>query len=228
MSFTRKTFNSKSTIYKINIEKPGKNVIKLVKQKEEDKSSNIEEPKNKKIKLNCKTDIVNNIKKQPLQTRNLSKKAKKTINNKEKKIQNNENNKKDKFINNLNTKTNININKDNEDIENIENFLKSKIQSINPNFKSTKNHLNASINEFEYFNFNKNISNNNNIFLDKNENNFNNNEINPKTNIPKKNNNMINNIINENEEFIESSFNNNEKKKHILKVSTNDDIFIQK
>ena len=226
MSFLRKICNSKSTINKINIEKPGKNVKKLVK-KEEDKSSNIQQTKNNNIILNCKSDIIKNIKKQPLQTRNLSKKAKKTINNKEKKIQNNENNKKSIFINNLNTKTNININKDNEDIEKIENFLKSKIQSINPSVKRSKNHLNASINDFEYFNFNKNISKNNNI-LDKNENNSNNNEINPKTNIPKTNNNMINNIINENEEYIKSSFNNNEKKKHILKVSTNDDIFISK
>ena len=186
------------------------NPTKVYKNKPEGKSYNIEILKSKKeINYNPK-DIKKNekglIKIQETQTRDRSKKAKKIVGHNNKEVH-----QKEKNININNNKTNIkaldnNNNNNNNDII-VENLLKTKMISINPNIKNiNKNFLKHSINEFELFDFNNNIKDNNLLRS----------ELQPKTKKPYK---INNNIVKKEKEVINNNNNFNENKKDILKKS---------
>ena len=184
--------NQSMNINTENIEKKNTNTIKKYTQKVENKISNIKIFKSVNVFSNNNNINDNNIyddlniKKQEKQTRNKNKKAKKPPENKNKKI--------GKEID-TNTNTNLYSNKDYENLDKVELLLKAKIHSINPEVNNKKNFLKASINEYDLFNYNDIMKENNDIFIGKKDIDYLNNELMPKTNIiknPKKSN--INNI----------------------------------
>ena len=195
MSFLKNIFNFKKVP---NSAKSDKNIKKIKKNKEENKSPDIR--KNRK-------DLINNryIQIQSPQKRNISKKA----------IKNMENN------NNINRKSTFN--KGNDNMEKVENCLKSKIGPMNPNVKKNRNYLKESINEFELFVCNNNIKNDNDVFMNKKDNIQLINDMKPKTNLPKKKR-TINNNNEEDKNHINEEINKNTN----VKVSLNDNIFFDK
>ena len=164
------------------------NTAKKYIQKKENKISNIKIFKSVNVNINNNINDNNiydnlNIIKQEKQTRNKSIKAKKFPENKNKKIGKE-----------INTNTNLYSNKDYENLDKVELLLKAKIHSINPDVNNKKNFLKASINEYDLFNYNDIVKENNDIFIGKKDLDYLNNELMPKTNIIKNPN--KNNIIN--------------------------------
>lgn len=105
-----------------------------------------------------------------------------TNNNSNTKINNNVNNiTKSKINTNINSKTSYSK----TNVDNVENLLKSKVQSINPNVKEYKNFLKVSVSDLELFNINKNSKKKEENNIEKNEdkkiNDDINNDLNPKT-----------------------------------------------
>ena len=183
--------DSKTNMNQKNLDK-SKNIKKYM-QKNEAKSTNIEMFKmNKNInKINENNlNLIRDIALQQTQNRDKNKKAKKMFHNKNNEL-------KKSVINNTKLFTNFNQDKNSYYVDNIEQLLKSKNQSINPNIKKNKNFLQASINEYDLFNFNNIIKENNDIFIAKKENGSLNNELKPYSDLQKKN--KINNYIEEKE-----------------------------
>ena len=182
-------FNNQSMNINIeNIEMKNANTAKKYIQKKENKISNIKIFKSVNVNINNNINDNNiydnlNIIKQEKQTRNKSIKAKKFPENKNKKIGKE-----------INTNTNLYSNKDYENLDKVELLLKAKIHSINPDVNNKKNFLKASINEYDLFNYNDIVKENNDIFIGKKDLDYLNNELMPKTNIIKNPN--KNNIIN--------------------------------
>ena len=223
MNSLLKIFKLKKNISTKDNDKPIAVLKTIGTKNEEDKSSNIKKINNKsEIKNindnNSKTQI-KSLKEQIIQNRNRSKKTKKNLEN------NNQNNNQNNNINKYS-----NINKQNDNPDKIDLFLKTKMQSINSNIKTSRNFLQASINEYEFNDFNNKYNEDkekNNIFSNHKENNLFNNELKPRTELKKI---KALNPIDEREELKDKNNNKKDKSYNInqIKNEDNENIFKKK